>query len=117
MFDWQVMVVDEINSLEDVQVVQSIVGRGTRVVAGASACTSLASLLTNPDFSSLVRHTTAAGSSGVPRGCSPRYDIRRTCAALGSCWQAQSVLTVDITLNQLQLWSIESCAMPEAFGS
>ena len=67
---------DEINSLEDVQVVHSIVGRGIRVVAGASACTSLASLLTNPDLSSLVRRTTAAGNSVVPPGRSLRYYIR-----------------------------------------
>lgn len=95
------MIVDEINTLEDVQVVQSIVARGIKVIAGASACTSLVSLLTNPDLSSLVRHTTTDGSSVVPRGRPRRYDLRHTYAALESRLQnqSQSVLTVNLVLN------------------
>lgn len=78
---------DEIVSAQDVQVVQSIVARGIRVIAGASACTSLASLLTNPDLSSLVRCPTAVGSSLVLGDRPPRYDMRHMCAALVSVLQ------------------------------
>lgn len=95
------MVVDEINSLEDVQVVQSIVDRGIRVIAGASACTSLASLLTHPDLGRLVRRTTAVGRSLVPQGRSLRYCVPHKCAALVSVLQSLSwsVLTVDVAMN------------------
>lgn len=78
---------DEINSVQDVQVVQSIVARGVRVIAGASACTSIASLLTNPDLSSLVRCTAAVGSSHVLGSQPTRYYMRHMRAALVSVLQ------------------------------
>ena len=62
------MIVDEINSLEDVQVLQSIVARGIRVIAGASGCISLASLLRNPNLSGVVGGTMPVGSSIFPTG-------------------------------------------------
>lgn len=92
---------DEINSVQDVQVVQSIVARGIRVIAGASACTSLASLLTNPDLSSLVRCATAVGSSFVPQTVATQglYAMHGCCVDEPACricfW---SVLTLNATL-------------------
>lgn len=67
----QIIIIDEITSLEDVQVVQSMVAGGIRVIAGASACTSLASLLASPHLSSVVQglpSMTSSGNSAATRG-------------------------------------------------
>ena len=64
----QIIIIDEINSLEDVQVVQSIIAGGIRVIAGASACTSLASLLASPLLSNLIQAIPLVGSSAGMRG-------------------------------------------------
>ena len=57
----QVLIVDEVNTAEEVEVLRSMIAGGIRVVAGASACTSLASLIRNPHLNALV-----TGSRPVP---------------------------------------------------
>ena len=90
---------DEINSVQDAQVVQSIVARGIRVIAGASSCTSLASLLTNPDLTSLVRCATAVGSSLGPTHWPPRCYMRHMGAASMSLLQDLFLLCTECECN------------------